>query len=92
MNMNYITTTDLRTKSSQLVNSLKNGESITLIHRSKIVGVFKPATESPKTFTEASIEKLKRLAKDLNLPQLSYQQRENAYRKYMMKKYGKDLS
>jgi len=90
--MNYITTTDLRTKSSELVTALKNGESVKLIHRSKIVGVFKPTTDSPKILTKASIEKLKKLAKDLNLPQLSYQQREKIYRKHMMEKYGKSLS
>jgi len=46
--MNYISTTDLRTKSAKLRDSLKKGESIFLLHRSKVIGVFEPYTEDIK--------------------------------------------
>lgn len=86
--MNYITTTDLRTKSSQLIKSLRNGDSISLIHRSKVVGVIKPAIE-PKKF---DVDAFKRAIKDLNLPKTTYEKREKIYREHLMNKYGKNLS
>lgn len=85
--MNYITTTDLRTKSSQLVNSLLKGHEVVLIHRSRIIGEIKPKKES-KPFTQEDIKQLKKLAEELNLPKTSYEQREKIYRKHLMKKYG----
>ena len=51
--MQTITTTQLRTKSSELIKSLEKGDSISLIHRSKIVGVIKPKAE-PKALTRAT--------------------------------------
>ena len=89
--MNYITTTDLRTKSSELIETLKKGGSVSLIHRSEIVGEIKPRYDA-KPLTKKDIEKLKRLAKKLNLPKLSYKEREVRYRKHLMEKYGKSLS
>ncbi len=90
--MNFITTTDLRTKSSDLINSLRNGRSVSLIHRSKIVGIIKPARDEPKALTKSDINKLKELALKLNLPKTSYKEREKIYRKHLMNKYGKDIS
>lgn len=89
--MDYITTTNLRTQSSKLVETLKKGGVVSLVHRSKVVGVIKPQKEA-KTLTKADIEKMQRLATELNLPKTSYKQREKLYREQMMKKYGKDLS
>ena len=90
--MDYITTTDLRTKSSQLVTSLQNGTEISLIHRSKIVGVIKPIQKSTKPLTQEDIDSLKRLAKAQNAPRISYKERERIYRRHLMEKYGKGLS
>ncbi len=42
--------------------------------------------------TKADINKLKQLAKDLNLPKTSYEEREKRYRKHLMKKFGKNIS
>lgn len=89
--MNYITTTQLRTKSSELVNNLRKGNSISLIHRSKVIGEIKPKYEG-KPLTKADINKLRKLAADLNLPKTTYAQREKIYRVHLMKKYGKGLS
>lgn len=89
--MNFISTTELRTKSSELIKSLKKGEPVSLIHRSKVVGVIKPAKPESKVFTKADIEYLKKLAKELNLPKISYQERERRYRQHLMSKYGQDL-
>ncbi len=86
--MNYITTTDLRTKSSQLITSLLKGMEISLIHRSRIVGVIKPAQQSKKFDVNA----FKDAIKDLHLPRTTPVQREKLYRKHLMKKYGKGLS
>lgn len=91
INMNYITTTGLRTKSTQLVNSLSRGNIISLIHRSKIIGEIKPKKEA-RILTKTDIKQLKKLANLLNLPKLSYKERERRYRKHLMEKYGKGLS
>lgn len=90
--MNYITTTDLRTESSNLINALKKGESITLVHRSQVVGVIKPAKNQIKPLTSADIMELRKLAEKLNLSKKSYKERENIYRKGLEKKYGKSIS
>ena len=89
--MQYITTTELRTMSKKLVDTLREGHSVNLIHRSKIVGRVEPVQE-PKPLTKEGIEKIKRLAKELNLPKLSYKERERRYRKHLIEKYGQGLS
>ena len=88
--MQYITTTELRTKSRKLVETLREGRSVNLIHRSKLVGKVEPIQE-PKPLTEEDIEEITNLAKKLNLPKLSYKERERRYRKHLMEKYGQDL-
>lgn len=90
--MQTITTTQLRTKSKELVNVLKEGQSVQLIHRSKVVGEIKPKIDNPKPLTESDIDKLIKIAQKLNLPKLSYAQREKIYRAEMLKKHGKNLS
>ena len=87
--MQYISTTQLRTKSSQLVKLLQEGYSINLIHRSRVVGEIKPKTYDPKPFDP---DKVAAAAKKLNLPKLSYKERERRYRTHLMDKYGKSLS
>lgn len=89
--MDYITTTELRTKATQLVKSLKKGGSVSLIHRSKVIGKIQPV-QMAKPLTKEAIMKLKELAKELNLPRLSYKERAKRYRKYLQVKYGQSLS
>lgn len=88
--MNYITTTQLRTNSSDLVELLMTGQSVELIHRSKVIGQIKPNTdEDPKVF---SAKRIAKIVADMNLPKLSYKEREKRYRNHLMQKYGKGLS
>lgn len=87
--MQYITTTQLRTKSSELVQSLKKGGHISLIHRSKVVGTIQPLPEIAKPFN-AKI--FRHLSKSLNLPKTSLKQREKIYRSQLTQKYGKNIS
>jgi len=89
--MEYITTTNLRTRSSELVATLKNGGVVSLIHRSKVVGVIKPKKEL-KVMTEKDINQLKKIAQQLNLPKTSYPEREKIYKKHILDKYGKGFS
>lgn len=87
--MNYITTTDLRTKSSDLISTLRKGQSISLIHRSSIVGKIIPISRE-----DAKIISGKQLADKiqlLDLPKLSLEEIDRRYRSAMMKKYGKGL-
>jgi len=89
--MQMITTTELRTKSKELVKALREGRSVELVHRSQLVGEIKP-TFGAKPLTEAGIKKIQEAAKKLNLPKLSYKEREKRYRAHLMKKYGKGIS
>ena len=90
--MQTITTTELRTKSKELVEILLQGRSIDLVHRSRIVGEIKPKIYDPKPLTKEGIRRIQEAAKKLNLPKLSYKERERIYRKHLTEKYGKDLS
>ncbi|OGD90304.1 hypothetical protein A2W45_04115 [Candidatus Curtissbacteria bacterium RIFCSPHIGHO2_12_41_11] len=89
--MEYITTTNLRNKSSLLVSRLSKGQTVSLVHRSKIIGEIKPKKEA-KALTEADIKQLKKLASELSFPKISYKERERRYRKHLMEKYGQSLS
>lgn len=87
--MQYITTTELRTQSKKLVEALKEGRSVDLIHRSRVVGEIKPKIYDPKPF---DADKFLKSIKRLNLPNLTPRQIESKYRKAMMKKHGQNLS
>ena len=89
MSMNYITTTDLRTKSKDLIKELLGGRSVDLIHRSKIVGEIRPKIYDPKPF---NAHKFAKIVKKLNFSSLTPQQMESKYRAAMIKKHGKGLS
>lgn len=86
--MQYITTTELRTKSKKLVELLREGHSVELIHRSKVVGEIKPKIYDPKPF---NAKKFLELVDKLNLPKTTNAERERRYRAHLMKKYGKNL-
>jgi len=87
--MQVITTTELRTKSKELVKVLQEGHSVDLIHRSKVVGEIKPKIYDPKPFNP---EKFAEAVRKLNFPKLTARQREARYRKAMMEKHGKGIS
>ncbi|MDP3955133.1 MAG: hypothetical protein Q8Q15_02090 [bacterium] len=87
--MQYITTTELRTKSKRLVEILREGKSVDLVHRSKVVGEIRPKIYDPKPFDAKAFM---RLVKDLNLPRTTPAQRERIYRKHLLEKYGKGIS
>ena len=86
--MEYITTTNLRTQSSELVNTLKRGDEVSLIHRSKLVGIIRPVQQAKKFDVAA----FKELISGLDLPPTTYAEREKIYRKHLMEKYGKGIS
>lgn len=88
--MNYITTTDLRTKTSTLVELLLAGKNVNLVHRSKILGIINPKQESTiKTFR---LHDLRNDLKGLDLEILSYKEREKRYREHLENKYVKGVS
>lgn len=90
MYMEYITTTELRTKSPALVKALNDGKKVSLVHRSKVVGVIKPLKYVPKVF---NAEKFKEALRALRPAKpISQSQGEKNYREHMMKKYGKYIS
>ena len=87
--MQVITTTELRTKSSKLVKTLKEGGTVRLIHRSKIIGEILPTYE-PKPFDADKFERfLDRIKPKKLVPK---EERDKIYRKHLEEKYGKSLS
>jgi len=87
--MDYISTTDLRSKTARLVDTLRKGGEVVLVHRSKVIGRIKPTDKESITFDFASFQKL---AGRLKLPTLTYKQIKSRYSAYLKKKYGKNLS
>jgi len=86
--MTYLTTTELRTKSSQLVATLKKGSLVSLVHRSKIIGVISPISEE-KIF---DVEKFEQIRNKMNLKPTTYKERDTLYKKRFEEKYGKNIS
>lgn len=87
--MTYITTTELRTKTADVVMALLAGESIDLIHRSKVLGEISPVKYAPRPF---NAKRVKEIVEAMNFPLLSTKEIEQKYRAYIMNRYGKHLS
>lgn len=88
--MQYITTTELRTKSSKLVDYLTKGNIISLVHRSKVIGTIEPAKfiEAPPATLEGLRAFLKAVKPKRLTPRLK---REEMYRKHLLERYGKGI-
>lgn len=86
--MQYITTTELRTKSSKVVQTLREGGTLRLIHRSRVVGEIQPVQE-PQPFNPEAFERFLDSIKPKKLIPQKY--REKIYRKHLEEKYGKNL-
>jgi len=83
--MKYITATELRTKSKELVRHLKDGGSTSLIYKSKVIAQINPAEKKPKVVDEHFIEFMKKASTNTVT---THKQREQIYRKHLMDKYG----
>jgi len=88
--MNLITTTELRTKTKNLIDILATGQEVKLVHRSKIVATIKP--QKKKDGKKFDPSKVLDAAKKLNLENISYKEAMKRYRKHIINKYGKGLS
>lgn len=88
--MNYITTTQLRTKTTDLVKSLLAGHSVKLVHRSQILGVITPPENKPAQPFDGN-EYLS-FTNNLKITKTSDVQRKKNYDEYIREKYGDDLS
>ncbi len=88
--MNYITTTQLRTNTTNLVNALMAGHSVQLIHRSQVLGVISPPENKPAQPFDG--EKYLEETKGMVTKKYTQKQRDKNYRDYIMGKYGKNIS
>lgn len=86
--MQYITTTQLRTMSVDLVKTLCEGQEVLLLHRSKPIGNISPQTGG-KIIDSKRLEA--KIAK-LGLPSLTPKEIDRRYRAAMMKKHGQGFS
>ncbi|MEK7527965.1 MAG: hypothetical protein AAB574_03035 [Patescibacteria group bacterium] len=85
--MNYISTTGLRTQSSELVDALLAGRTVDLFHRSKLIGRMVPVETKTKT-KKSFYELIMSLPKSKGLTQ---KKAMKVYHDYMTKKHGKNL-
>ena len=88
--MKYISTTELRTKSTELIADLKLVESVNLIYRSEVVGVIVPAKNEDKKPSAEALERFLKLAH--RSKKTSREEREAIYAEHLEQKYGKNLS
>lgn len=89
VHMNSISFTQLRTQSTHLKQALEAGQTVKLVHRSRVLAEIKPQKPAPKVF---DAKKMRKIVKALNLPKLSVAQMEANYRQHIEQKYGKYLS
>ncbi len=82
--MQYITFTELRTKSKDLAKAIEQGKEVKLIRKSKVVGKIVPE-KAVKTF---NAQRMKKIVEKLNLPRLTEEEREKRYREVMERKHG----
>lgn len=88
--MNYITTTQLRTQTTDLLSALHDGQTVDLIHRSQVVGeIRQKRVVKTKLFSSKRMEKI---VNDLNLKPMTLEQIEKNYRDYMTKRHGQGIS
>ena len=88
--MQVITTTELRTKSKELVQVLREGRSVDLIHRSKVVGCLIPNKDA-RTKT-INVKRLEAKINKLDFPHLTNKEIDRRYKAAMMNKHGQGLS
>lgn len=89
--MNYITATDLRTKTVELIATLKRGGEVSLVHRSEVIGIIQPIQNTPVTITD--IKGFERFIDSIKPTELiPLKDREKVYRRNLMKKHGKNIS
>lgn len=87
--MNYITTTQLRTETPDLIATLIAGRSVDLIHRSEVIGEIKPKrTSKPKYF---DAQKAQEVIEKMALPKLTQRERDKNYSDAMVQKHGKRI-
>ncbi len=87
VHMLYLTTTNLRTQSSELVKLLQKGSSVSLVHRSQVIGIITPQTISPPVITDtAELEKLFAKIKPTKI--FSKAKKEKVYSQHLKQKYG----
>lgn len=91
--MQYITTTELRTNAKELIEQLKNGKTVKLLHRSRVIGSIKPEEEMTKQ-NKPNAKEFMMAMEDLarETPHNTDEELAKNYREHMEKKYGKYLS
>lgn len=88
--MQYITFTELRTKTHNLAKALEKGAEIKLVRKSKIVGTIIP--DKSLTVKTINAKKLQTKIDRLGFPSLTMKEIDRRYRIAMIKKHGQGLS
>jgi antitoxin (DNA-binding transcriptional repressor) of toxin-antitoxin stability system len=94
--MQTITTTQLRTYTKKLTNALANGETVKLIHRSKIIGDIKPISTKKDlkgqiSFSQAVKKAQQSFSQNINTLPKASERLMKLYRNRLLKKHGKNI-
>lgn len=95
--MKYLSTTELRTKSTELVRDLRSGNSVSLIYRSEVVGLISPAqseSEKVKNNFSALEEFIKRAREEGGIKKQKnrLEDQKKIYESHLQQKYGQNIS
>lgn len=84
--MEFITTTQLRTQSTQLVKQLHSGAKVALVHRSQVIGSIIPSSKTAKKINVSLFKEFLDTVKPEKL--ISQSTREKIYTNRLLQKYG----
>jgi antitoxin (DNA-binding transcriptional repressor) of toxin-antitoxin stability system len=85
--MQYIAATELRTKTPQLIETLKQGNTVNLLYRSQVVGKISPIVEQkPKKSLKETLAFFKKLTPSEK--KLTGKEGREDYNKHLEEQYG----
>lgn len=91
--MKYITSTELRTKAPELIETLKNGNSVSLVYRSKIIAKVEPVDYEYKDIPRQPAKKFSDFVREMApATSIGVKEMRKVYHNHLMKKYGKGIS
>lgn len=91
--MNTITVTELRRNPGKLLQSLDKGMSVTILYRSRVLGVAEPLPKQKKILSKKDMSELERMLNKIKPKKLlPKNKRERIYQEHLEEKYGPRIS
>jgi len=91
--MNTITVTELRRNPAKLLESLDKGMSVTILYRSRVLGVAEPLPKQKKILSKNDLSDLEKILNKIKPKKLlPKNKRDEIYQKRLEEKYGPRIS